>query len=178
MRVSSLLEQSVSDEFRNRSDDRASDQLADRRFAATSSQVHAAIQAQSEKEGLFQSSRARNRRSSAGASPQRIFPGHPRWRTAPPRLPEWTKQHGMRIDAEAQIRLPRPVFEIVARLGSGSREVGNFVLRDAGRFELFAAPRDRNRQWPLRPGRNGRDSAFRRRSLRGPDRESSSTSSM
>ena len=41
----------------------------------------------------------------------------------------------MRARTEAQILLHRPVFEVVARLAPGTREVRNFILRVARLFE-------------------------------------------
>ena len=47
----------------------------------------------------------------------------------------------MRVDAETQIGLTRPVLEIVARLGPGAREIGNFVLRYAAASKRSQAAR-------------------------------------
>ena len=44
----------------------------------------------------------------------------------------------MRVYAEAEIWLARPVLEIVARLEACAREVRNFILRDAGGMQTFA----------------------------------------
>src|SRR5256885_4288896 len=47
-------------------------------------------------------------------------------------------QHGMRVHTEAEVGLTRPVFQIVARLKTWPTNIGNFILRDSSRFELFA----------------------------------------
>src|SRR5436305_7742240 len=41
----------------------------------------------------------------------------------------------MRIHAEAEVRLPRPVFQIVPRSESLSSEVGDLILRDSSRVQ-------------------------------------------
>lgn len=44
----------------------------------------------------------------------------------------------MGVEAEAEVRLAVPVFEVVARVVAGVGEVGDLVLRDAGGFKAGA----------------------------------------
>ena len=44
----------------------------------------------------------------------------------------------MGVEAEAEIGLASPVLEVVERFGTGTREVGDFILREAGGFQALA----------------------------------------
>src|SRR5579862_7933310 len=44
----------------------------------------------------------------------------------------------MGVDSEAEVGLARPVLQVVARLRSAAREIGDFILRNSGGGKVLA----------------------------------------
>src|SRR5207245_9433613 len=112
-------------------------------------EMYAAIHAQAKKKDLFPRLRMRDRRvahslprasvegpSSAGVHEFVQTFGH----RQPYRLElsRSAAQHGMRIHAEAEIRLARPVLQVVPRFLARTHEIRNFILHDSRRAQPFA----------------------------------------
>src|SRR5271156_5777006 len=43
----------------------------------------------------------------------------------------------MRVYAETEVGLPRPIFQVMPRLAALAREVGNFIMRNPGCLEAL-----------------------------------------
>ena len=142
--------------------------LAGRSVAAISRRLTPRFKRSPRKKALFQSGRRETTVSAATANRQHISPARRRSKSAPPRPSGRRDQHRVRIHAEAEIRLACPVFQVVARLEPGAGEVGNLVLSNAGRLQLFAGRDDKSRRWLPRPAQSARDSECLQRSARVP----------
>src|SRR5258708_26000962 len=131
------LQKSVVDQLCNRAAE-----IIDRRLAELSGQipqVDTSREAQSKKEAFFQRSLPRDngplQRRSGNVSFQRIGAGEA-YRVG---VRRGRCQHRMRIHAKTQVRVPRPLFQVMPRLESIARNVAYLLLRDSSRLELFTS---------------------------------------
>ena len=76
-------------------------------------------------------------------------------------------QHRVRVHSEAEIGLPRPIFQVVHGFEPLAGKVGNLVLLNRRPIEGGHAQPGRNPQWLLRPEQSGRDSESRQPAIRG-----------
>src|ERR1700736_3138999 len=102
------------------------------------SQIDAFDQTESQKEFFLQSCLTRHYR--AGRIPARyiVFKRIRSRESAFLHLVLRSEEHRMGIDTKSQIRLPRPVLQIMPRLKSLAREAGNLVLINSAGVQTLA----------------------------------------
>src|SRR5271167_679052 len=130
-------QQPVVDQFRDGGPQVVESLLRETRGYLT--QVQAPVQTQSEKEAFFQRGCPLDQRLFHQRSSNIFFQdicGGKAHRLSI--LGRGRQQHRMGVDPETEIGPPRPVFEIVPRFETRLCEVGDLVLRNTTRLQLFA----------------------------------------